>query len=255
MPAGRALRITAGERTDDERRPRAAAADRAAAARGCDVTGPPKGVEEARRLAKLRHEYETARAAFIESNMGLVFLISRRFYPIGINGRDDIVQDGMIGLCRAADRFDPERGFQFSTYARWWIEQSIRDGLHETARTVRIPRDKSKVAGLGSERMVSVDAMDSEARDLFFIAMEKQTRYVEMGEAGVQVAAYMARLPVRQRMAVNLRLGIGGQAPLCLREVGEEMGISRERVRQLVQIAVTTMARLATIGKRGIAKP
>ena len=87
---------------------------------------------------------ENARHHFIEANVRLVQSIANKFnVPMHLD-RDDLVQDGMIGLDKAVDKFDWRRGYKFSTYATWWIRQAIQRGLEASATTIRIPGHRSR---------------------------------------------------------------------------------------------------------------
>ncbi len=93
---------------------------------------------------ELATEGERARHHFIEANVRLVQSIANRFsVPVHLD-RDDIVQDGMIGLEKAVEKFDWRRGYKFSTYATWWIRQSIQRGLEASATTIRIPGHRTR---------------------------------------------------------------------------------------------------------------
>lgn len=98
--------------------------------------GPKEAVRE--RLAELQREQEATRRAIVEGNLRLVISIAKRYGHCG-TPLIDLIQDGNIGLMRAVERFDPERGHRFSTYATYWIRQSITRALAKSGRTIRIP--------------------------------------------------------------------------------------------------------------------
>ena len=103
-------------------------------ANGTDVPGDAELVEEG----------ERARHHFIEANVRLVQSIANRFSVPAHLDREDIVQDGMIGLEKAVEKYDWRRGYKFSTYATWWIRQSIQRGLEASATTIRIPGHRTR---------------------------------------------------------------------------------------------------------------
>jgi RNA polymerase sigma factor (sigma-70 family) len=91
-----------------------------------------------RELRRLVAAGEHARATFIKSNLRLVVSVARRYQGNGL-AMPDLIQEGNIGLMRAVEKFDPDRGFKFSTYATWWIRQSIGRAIAETSRTIKLP--------------------------------------------------------------------------------------------------------------------
>ncbi|MEZ5247507.1 MAG: sigma-70 family RNA polymerase sigma factor [Acidimicrobiales bacterium] len=119
-------------RADEVRLAKAIAEGRAARDRvesGQGLSGDPKLIRAG----------ETARRQFIEANVRLVLSLARRVRLPAHIERDDVIQDGMIGLERAVERFDHTKGFKFSTYAAWWIRQAMQRGLESTSTTIRIP--------------------------------------------------------------------------------------------------------------------
>ena len=111
-------------------------AGRAAAARlGAEPALSPR---DQRALTAAVADGEEARAHFIASNLRLVVSIAKRYQHGGL-ALPDLIQEGNLGLMRAVDKFDPERGFKFSTYATWWIRQSVTRGMADKGRTIRVP--------------------------------------------------------------------------------------------------------------------
>jgi len=94
---------------------------------------------ESARITSCRMAWSTARKEFIAANLRLVVSMARRFEASGRLPLADLIQEGNVGLMTATDRFDPRRGFRFSTYAAWWIRHAISRGLSDTGRTVRLP--------------------------------------------------------------------------------------------------------------------
>ncbi|OOF28757.1 RNA polymerase sigma factor RpoS [Salinivibrio sp. IB872] len=218
---------------------------------------------------------EVARKRMIESNLRLVVKISRRYSNRGL-ALLDLVEEGNLGLIRAVEKFDPERGFRFSTYATWWIRQTIERAIMNQTRTIRLPihvvkelnvylrtarelaqkldheptaediaaqldkpvEDVNRMLRL-NERIGSVDnpiGGDSEKALLDIIADEKQdgpehtTQDDDMKKSIVQ---WLQELNPKQREVLARRFGLLGHEASTLEDVGREIGLTRERVRQI----------------------
>lgn len=226
---------------------------------------------------------DRAKATIVEANLRLVVSVAKQFRHRGL-AFEDLVQEGNLGLLHAVDKFDYLRGFRFSTYATWWIKQSIRRGLIERGTTIRLPVhaadarlrvrrvfdelqrrnerhptdeevaeaaaiDVAKVRVLLAARpnAVSLDAplgSDDEgggtATLLDAIAGERASPFDETHskERRAALAQMLRRVPSRERHILVRRYGLEGDVPRSLAEIGEELGITRERVRQLEQGAL-----------------
>jgi RNA polymerase primary sigma factor len=234
-----------------------------------------------------------SRRTLIEKNLRLVVSIAKRYRGASpALPFEDLIQEGNIGLMKAVEKFDPERGNRFSTHATWWIRQAIGRAVAEKGRTVRVPvhmgeklRILSRTRGdlsaeLGREpkagelaarlgwteeetrfamtvlpdatsleRPVGAEAGAAKMGDLLAderasrVAEEVVEEVVEGAERAVLFEA-LARLPERERRVLVGRHGLDGGEPLTLRELSEELEVSRERVRQLQREAERKMRRL-----------
>jgi RNA polymerase primary sigma factor len=240
--------------------------------------------EEVALAKRVERGDKAAKERMINSNLRLVISIAKRYQGHGVP-LPDLVQEGVIGLNRAVEKFDWRRGYKFSTYATWWIRQACQRAVSNQSRTIRVPTHVherrlklSRAANKLEARLAREPTREelAEATGLPLLHVEEALDAAEApvslnqqigsegdGEFGdlfgdpsaddpaeeaadtmrrESVRRALLRLPERERRILEMRFGFGGESS-SLEAIGRELGITRERVRQLEQEGMARLAR------------
>jgi RNA polymerase primary sigma factor len=239
--------------------------------------------DEIRLAARIKKGDKSARAQMIKANLRLVVKIAHDYSNFGLPLLD-LISEGNIGLMKAVERFDPKKGGKLSTYAAWWIKQSIKRALANQAKTIRLPVhlvdkiSKMKRAGHKLSEQLGREPTDQELADVLGITRAKvaQLRTISVRPASLdapigdddatefseivgdeaaltpfellrdktlrqEVRDILEELDPREAEILTLRFGLDGSKPKTLEEVGRRFKVTRERVRQIQNIALTKL--------------
>jgi RNA polymerase primary sigma factor len=248
--------------------------------------------QEKELATRVQHGDVEARNHLASANLRLVVSIAKRYNNRGLVLLD-LIEEGNVGLMRAVEKFDPAANCRFSTYATWWIKQSIRRALTNTVKTVRIPSymvelmsrwneaterlllrlDREPSAAeiaqhlnLNGDAVLAVRAAietasrytqsftaDDDNNDLAEMIVDSTTpdpgAQLQAGTELQRMLACLARLDNRQIRILRMRFGLGYDEPMTLKEIGAELGLTRERVRQIQNEALAQLFKAMSEGE------
>ena len=241
--------------------------------------------QEIELAAKIKKGDAKAREQMINANLRLVVTIAHDYANLGLPLLD-LISEGNIGLTKAVERFDPVKGAKLSTYAMWWIKQSIKRALANQSKTIRLPVHlgdklaKMRRVSLQMSDELGREPTDDELGEEIGIASEKVARLKSLGIRPVsldapigdddstefgevigdeeaqtpfellrdeslrsEVDGLIAVLDTREKKIISQRFGLDGGKPKTLEDVSKGFGVTRERIRQLQNIALAKLRR------------
>jgi RNA polymerase primary sigma factor len=243
-------------------------------------------VEETELAGRIQRGDDAAREHMIRANLRLVVKIARDYEGYGLPLLD-LINEGNVGLMKAVERFDPAKGGKLSTYAAWWIKQSIRRALTNQSKTIRVPAhtlekiwamrrvadryekelgrapttdELAAETGLRPRRVVEIQSAalppasldaplgDSDTSRLADVVPDAQNAdpAAELARRDLHALVHelVPRLPERERVILQQRFGLGEAGQLTLRAIGRRFGVTRERIRQLQNLALLKLRKL-----------
>jgi RNA polymerase primary sigma factor len=225
-----------------------------------DVASTLRYIQETKRIGNLTREQETALAkaaqagdrkainALVEANLRFVIQVAKQYQGMGLE-LEDLIAFGNIGLFEAAERFNPDKGVKFITFAVWYIRAELQKALNDLSRVVRIPSHKTSTEEQ-YVKSIHTPVGDDENKETYadrYLAADGIKSARDTADLRFDLQRALNQLKPKQREAITRFYGIGMEYPQCMDQIAEEMGVTGERARQLVRGAELALAALPGI--------
>ena len=186
--------------------------------------------------------------ALVEANLRFVIQVARQYQGMGLP-LEDLIAFGNIGLFEAAERFNPDKGVKFITFAVWYIRAELQKALNDLSRVVRIPSHKTATE-TQSIKSIHSPVGDDENKETYadrYLAADSVKSSRDTADMQFDLQRALSQLKPKQTEAIARFYGIGLEYPQCMDQIAEEMGVTNERARQLVRGAELALAKLPGI--------
>lgn len=219
-----------------------------------DVASTLRYIQETKKIGALTREQETtlgraaqagdrkAINALVESNLRFVIQVAKQYQGMGL-ALEDLIAFGNVGLFEAAERFNPDKGVKFITFAVWYIRAELQKALNDLSRTVRIPSHRTATEEY-STKSIHAPVGDDENKETYadrYLAADSVKSARDMADLQYDLNRALSQLKPKQEEAIRRFYGIGLEYPQCMDQIAEEMGVTNERARQLVRGAETAL--------------
>jgi RNA polymerase primary sigma factor len=225
-----------------------------------DVASTLRYIQETKKLGNLTREQEKelGRAAqagdckaintLVESNLRFVIQVAKQYQGMGVP-LEDLIAFGNIGLFEAAERFNPDKGVKFITFAVWYIRAELQKALNDLSRVVRIPSHRTATEEY-STKSIHTPVGDDENKETYadrYLAADSTKSARETADLQFDLNRALGQLKPKQEEAIRRFYGIGLEYPQCMDQIAEEMSVTNERARQLVRGAETALSSIPGI--------
>ena len=225
-----------------------------------DVASTLRYIQEVKKSGNLTREQETtlARAAqagdrkatnaLVEANLRFVIQVAKQYQGMGLE-LEDLIAFGNIGLFEAVERFNPDKGVKFITFAVWYIRAELQKALNDLSRVVRIPSHKTATEEQHI-KSIHTPVGDDENKETYadrYLAADSTKSARDRADLRYDLQRALDQLPAKQRAAITMFYGIDAEYPKCMDQIAEELNVTGERARQLVRGAELALAKLPGI--------
>jgi RNA polymerase primary sigma factor len=189
-----------------------------------------------------------AQNALVEANLRFVIQVARQYQGMGLE-LEDLIAFGNIGLFEAVERFNPDKGVKFITFAVWYIRAELQKALNDLSRVVRIPSHRTATEEF-STKSIHTPVGDDENKETYadrYLQADSTKSARETADLQYDLQRALNQLKPKQAEAITRFYGIGLEYPQCMDQIAEEMGVTNERARQLVRGAELALSKLPGI--------